>query len=528
MLARLLLTLTCTCLLAACSTQPVQTRVSGGVVEGYLEDGVEHYLGIPYAAAPVGELRWRPPQTAPVWEGVLDTTENPSRCVQFPPLGDEADGSEDCLYLNVWTPTEQAEQPRPVMVWIHGGGFTVGQGSYTNSDGRRLAARAGVVVVTVNYRLGVFGFLPHRLLSAEDPAYPASGNYGIQDQTAALRWVRDNIAAFGGDPGNVTVFGQSAGAVSVCAQLVSPQAAGLFHRAIIQSGPCATPLSSMQAASVLGEQLAAGLGCADGDDQLACMRSRDALEVAQVLPPDPGFAFGVGYTHWWPLLDDHTLPLQFMDAFESGRFNRVPVINGATLDEATLLIWMSHNLFFRPLQAEQYPRRLAYLLGDPKLAALAAQRYPLANFPSPFEALTAAFSDGFFNCQARWQSQALAAHTPTWTYQFNYREAPFLIPFLNLGAYHSAEIQYIFGRPMRLTGGDFDKEERSLTASMMAYWANFARTGNPNGPGRMTWPVYDGRDRSLIFNLQNQVASGVHRDACEFWRGLPYLRPAYL
>ncbi len=514
-------------LASACSKQPAPLEIGNGKLQGFVEDGVEHYLGIPYAQPPVGALRWRPPQAVADWKGVLTVQENPQRCSQFAPVVNAMIGSEDCLYLNVWTPAEKPAAPMPVMVWIHGGGFTAGQGSYGDHDGLKLAADNGVVVVAMNYRLGMFGFLAHQALTAEDPAQPSSGNYGIMDQTAALRWVRDNIRAFGGDPDNVTIFGQSAGGVSVCAQLASAQAAGLFHRAVIQSGPCETPMSTLAAVSQLGEQVAEGVGCSDAEDVLACLRAKPAAEVAAVLPPDPSFAFGEGYTVWWPNLDGQVLPRQFVDAFSSGHFNQVPVINGATRDEATLLIWLSHNLLFKPLKNEQYLARLQYLVGSAQLAEKVAAQYPLERYDSAFDALTASFSDGFFNCFARHQSQALARHVPTWSYQFDYDGAPFFVPGAELRAYHSAEIQYIFGTPMSLTARRFEPHEQGLADSMMAYWVQFARSGNPNGAGLLPWPAYDGGDQTLLFNVENSVAQGVHAADCAFWEGLPYLRPAY-
>jgi para-nitrobenzyl esterase len=515
-------------LLCACAEQPVQVQVAAGQLEGYLHEGVEHYLGVPYARPPIGDLRWRPPQPLQPWEGALRVQTNPDRCTQSVPVANSLSGSEDCLYLNIWTATQKPAAPMPVMVWIHGGGFIVGQGSYSDHEGMTLAQRGGVVVVTMNYRLGVFGFMAHDALLTEDPDHPTTGNYGIQDQTAALRWVRDNIGAFGGDPDNITVFGQSAGGVSVCAQLVSPQAAGLFHRAVIQSAPCATPMSSLSAVAKLGQKLSTGLGCDNDEDQLACLRRHSAEEVSAVHPPDPSFGFGEDYALWWPVLDGTVLPQQFLDAFKAGDFNRVPVISGYTLDEASLLIWLSHNLRFERLRAEDYPQRVAYLVGSDELAGQVLERYPLSNYDSAFDAFTDAYSDGFFTCLTRWQTAALAAHTPTWSYRFDYAEAPFFIPWArDLGAYHSAEIQYIFGRRMSVTGRDFAARETDLADSMMGYWVQFADRGDPNDAGRVQWPPYDESEPTLLFDLQNRVANGVDREACEFWQGLPYLRPAY-
>jgi para-nitrobenzyl esterase len=293
------------------------------------------------------------------------------------------------------------------------------------------------------------------------------------------------------------------------------------------SGPCETPLSPLAGVEVLGDELDAGLGCAGAGDVLACLRGKTAEEVAAVLPPDPAFAFGEGYTVWWPVQDGHILPLQFIDAFESGEFNQVPVINGATRDEAAMLIWISHDMLFKPLQDDQYFARLEYLIGTPELAKRVEAEYPLENFDSAFDALTAVFSDGFFNCLARHQSKALSGHVPTWAYQFDYADAPFFIPFVELGAYHGGEIQYLFGSPASFLQGSFDGDGARLSQSMMQYWAQFARHGNPNSDGRMEWPTYDGRDQTLILDRENSVASGVHESDCRFWDSLPYLRSPY-
>jgi len=511
-------------LLAACSTRPVQVQTTDGRLEGYVTDGVGHYLGIPYAQPPVGALRWRPPLPPTPWQGTLQVVENPTACAQFLPLWPDLIGSEDCLYLNVWTPADKPPGPMPVMVWLHGGGFFLGKGSFGNDDGAELAKRSRVVVVSVDYRLGVFGFMAHPALTAEDPAHPGSGNYGIEDQVAALRWVHKHIAAFGGDPTRVTVFGQSAGAISVCAHLASPLAAGLFQGAIMESGPCATPLPTLESASELGERVAVGVGCSDATDVPACMREKSAQEVADVLPPDPTFGFNERSILWWPNIDGLVLPRQMMDAFRSGDFNRVPVIAGVTRDEAALLIWMSHNLWLRPLRADQYLPRLEFLMGSRELAEAVAARYPLEDYPTPFDALTATFSDGFFICQTRWLVQALGAHVPTWFYRFDYDRAPFPIPWADLKAYHGAEIQFVFDHSLRLVGPGFSEQEEQLATSMLIYWSQFARHGDPNG-GQLQWPPYPIGQQTMLFNLQNRLAGDVTAQQCRFWEGLDYLRP---
>lgn len=524
---RVAILLLSTFVLCACSPTPVHTDVSQGKLKGYLKDDVEYYLGVPYAKPPVGDLRWRPPAPADNWQGTLEAQDNSTPCVQFSPVGGGLMGNENCLYLNIWSPAEKPAAPLPVMVWLHGGGFIVGQNSYFPDEGARLAQRQNVVVVAPNYRLGIFGFLAHDSLTAEDPAHHSSGNYGIMDQTAALRWVRDNIEAFGGDPGNVTIFGQSAGGISVCAQLISPAASGLFHQAINQSGPCGTPMATPAAVNHLGEEVQNALGCADAADVPDCMRASDTEIVANTSPPDPTMGFAEGYTFWWPIKDKVVLPRQFMDAFDTGNFNQVPVINGTTRDEATLLIWLSHNFRFKPLKSDQYMARLRRLTGTDELAQSVAQQYPLQDYDSPFDALSAAFTDGFFNCISRRQARSLSMHVPVYTYQFDYDDASFYIPWADLGAYHAAEIQFVMGKPWSFFRGDFPADERVLADSMMNYWGQFARSGNPNPANLTSWPRYDDRDRTLVFDLQNTVTEDVNSQACKFWDDLPYLRPPY-
>jgi para-nitrobenzyl esterase len=255
------------------------------------------------------------------------------------------------------------------------------------------------------------------------------------------------------------------------------------------------------------------------------MRAKDTETVANASPPDPTLGFAEDYTFWYPIKEPVVLPRQFIKAFQSGEFNRVPVINGSTRDEGTLLIWLSHNFRFKPLKADQYMARLTRLTGSEDLAEKVAEQYPLERYDSPFEALSEAFSDGFFNCLSRQQAAALSRHVPVWTYQFDYDRAPFYVPWADLRAYHAAEIQYVMGRPWSFFRSDFRREERAMADSIMGYWGQFARTGNPNRPGETSWPVYDERDLTLLFNLQNAVAESVHKQACEFWNDLPYLRP---
>ncbi|MGC5010976.1 carboxylesterase/lipase family protein [Streptosporangium sp. DT93] len=454
-------------------------RTDAGLVRGTVAAGHRLFQGIPYAAPPVGDLRWRSPRPVTPWRGVRDATAPGGRCAQVADVwGLPASDTEDCLYLNVTTPArEHGKRPRPVMVWLHGGGMTRGAGS--EYDARRLAVRGDVVVVTVNYRLGIFGFFGH-------PGLEDSGAFGIEDQQAALRWVRRNVSAFGGDPGNVTLFGESAGSHSVCAQLASPSAAGLFHRAIGQSSPCRTgepaegrprpildvPLWVPRAAHEgYGQSLAATAGCTDPATALACLRGRSVADLLALQPlPLPGYGNAV-------------LPEDPAKVLGEGRFNRVPILTGVTRDEGTLFA----ALMFQPMTAERYEATLTERFGADGPAVLA--RYPLGEHGgSPLQALGAVMSDLDWAWPARDTDLMFARYVPTYSYEFADRAAPVLFPLPNGVAplaSHGSELSYLFGvgwESAPLTG-----EQRRLGDVMIDYWSRFAATGDPNRPGLPTW-----------------------------------------
>ncbi|MCP9991395.1 carboxylesterase/lipase family protein [Streptomyces albogriseolus] len=457
---------------AAADDTTVTTRY--GQVRGEAGESANAYLGIPYAAPPVGDLRWKPPAPPERWSGVRDATTPGNPCMQAnssTPWGDLAGPgtpSEDCLYLNVHTP-ERSLPGRPVMVWLHGGGFTIGSGTFY--DGGELAARGDVVVVTLNYRLGAFGYLAHPGLAEESPA-AVSGNYGLLDQQAALRWVRQNIAAFGGDPDQVTVFGESAGGGSVCQHLVSPRAAGLFDRAIAQSG-CGFPLPTQQSQQRTGASWAESLGCAD----VACLRSRPAGELLAA-SLNPG-------ARWVPNVDGRVLPLQITEALESGRFHRVPVLQGTTADEGRLTVATTYDLAGRPLTAAGYPVAVRALYGDRSDAILA--RYPLTEYGTPAEALGAILTDAQFACSQSRTARLMGNHTRSYQYEFadrhamDYLELPIGFP---IGAPHGSEIRYVFG------GVSGTPAQNALAAKMLGYWTHFAHTGVPYAAGAPRWNQY--------------------------------------
>jgi para-nitrobenzyl esterase len=497
------------------STAPeVSTRA--GIVRGTSVDGVRTFFGIPYAAPPVGALRWRSPAPAVPWTGVRDATRPGSICPQQNLMTGVTSVDEDCLFLNVFAPDPAPARPAPVLVWIHGGGFAIGDGREGGggTDGDVIARRAGAVVVTLNYRLGPLGFLAHR--GFQDPA---SGNFGLADQVAALAWVRDNIAAFGGDPANVTIAGESAGGWAVCAHLVSHASAGLFQRAIVESNSCTRPLPSLAAAEAKGDTMASRLGCATASDPVACMRTRSTTTVLGAMPTDLVSTLGGG-ERWTPTLDGVVLHRQIAEALLVGDFRRVPVLIGSNRDEMTMFVMMTRDALGNPVTADEYPRLVSQLVRDPATAAAVLAFYPVERYPWPGAAWADVLGDATFACPTIWLARTLARQTTTWLYQFDYRDAPFVMPSpVPLGAYHGAEMQYVFGRRAGMAP-PFSDVEDALSRAMTGYWTRFAATGNPNGAGAVVWPQDDASDPYLAFDAEVRGATGAKQAACTLWAGV--------
>ncbi|MGK5550012.1 carboxylesterase/lipase family protein [Actinomadura kijaniata] len=498
-----------------------------GAVRGKVTEGVREFQGIPYAAPPVGEYRWGSPRPARAWGGVRDATRPGASCAQNEGLlGEKRSVSEDCLFLNVTSPRRAGRLP--VMVWIHGSGFRNGSGAlYRPYD---LAKRGDVVVVTINYRLGVFGFLDHPALDG-GTARNRSGNFGLEDQQAALRWVRRNAAAFGGDPRNVTVFGESAGGVSSCSQLASPAAAGLFQRAIVQSGPCTVmnwpdwdgtliPTGSWlprprATAEKQGLSVAADLGCADPATAARCLRG---LPPEKLLPKSEfGFApvYGGG----------GVLPLSPAEAMATGRFNKVPVMHGMTRHEYRIFEAVQQGYGVPPIRDEaEYAKRIAAYVGEDRAPKVLA-RYPAARYGSFSEAWSAVVTDASFARSVGDASRALSRRVPTYAYEFADDRAPWVVtapqPGFPVGAFHAAELQYQFDTDY-FAGRRLAPAQRRLADQMTRYWTRFARTGDPNGPGSPRWRPTDGDTAQSLAPGRNGVRpmdfTGDH--AYGFWRSL--------
>jgi para-nitrobenzyl esterase len=484
-----------------------------GAVRGVARGDVIEYSGIPYAAPPVGELRWRPPRPAARWQGVRDASSPGPDCAQtvipFRP-GKPASESEDCLYLNVWRPVA-ARRPLPVMVWIHGGSYQWGAGAdFTPRD---MAVEGDTVVVTVNYRLGSFGFLAHDALNAES-ADGSSGAYAIQDLAASLSWVQRNAAAFGGDPRNVTIAGESAGGAAVCALMVSPPARGLFHRAISQSGAgsgtsCSTRPAGDAAAD--GRAFATTLGCADVADAAACLRAKP---VGDVLTAQGG-------RFWSPALGGRTLPLDPSTAFRSGRFTRVPVLTGTNTDESTIFVYGETDAIGRPLTAEGYEAEVREMFGADADAVLA--RYPVDAYPHPGSALSAVQTDMGFACGQRRWNRAISSRTSTYVYEFADPNVPMELsvqPSFPLGAFHFAELFYLWGvfNPV----GPLSPEQDRLAARMIGYWSAFAHGGEPGVQDGVRFPRHTGSEPVLRLHPDGDSVDRTFgaRHQCDFWDAL--------
>ena len=475
-----------------------------GEIRGKQAGSTDEYLGMPYAAAPVGPLRWRPPQPAAHWHGMRAATEFAPHCPQPTGVFGRPSTSENCLFLNVFRPARQHGDALPVMVWIHGGGFVGGESDDYNPSG---LVADGVIVVTVNYRLGALGFLAHSSL-ATHPGGPA-GDYGLMDQQAALRWVKENIRAFGGNPANVTIFGESAGGQSVLLQLISPTARGLFAKAIAESGGYAQYPSSLATAEAQGRAFAAKAGCAD--QTAKCLRS---LPVATILADQNQSGASAD-------IDGFVLREPLKQALASGNFSHVPVIDGSNHDEWRLFVALA-TFEGHPVTAANYLSTIeSTLYVSPQIAAIIAQQYPVNTFQSPPLAMSALGTDGIFACPTLLLDQDMARYTPTYGYEFNDEDAPaaYPSPGFPYAAAHAAELQYLFGLPATVAG-TLSAQQQALAAAMRTEWTSFAKSGTPSAPGAASWPRFTGAEQrmeSLIPPEPQQETSFAADHHCALW-----------
>ena len=512
-------------LLAGAGGAPVRAQsaaaivtVEGGRLAGApspLGDEVTVYRGVPFAAPPVGELRWRPPQPAPAWEGVRDATAAGAACMQraipaevgrfYNPGVDRM--SEDCLYLNVWSAAGPGERA-PVLVWIHGGGLSIGNGADITYDGTRLAQR-GVVLVTINYRLGAFGYLAHPLLSAESE-HAASGNYGTLDQVAALGWIQRNIAAFGGDPSRVTIFGESAGSWSVNHLMATPLARGLFHAAIGESGGAfgsrgrADPKAEIESAGERFVEALLGDGVTPSLEALRAASADDVQAVAADLVPSTAN------------VDGWVFPDTVYNIFAAGAQHDVPVIVGSNADEMSILGGAAGA---ETLSAYHETIRDEY--GEHAGAFL--ETFPAGTDEEARQARAASGTDATFGWEMRtWARMMETVSSPAYLYFFS--RVPPAPDADRYGAYHTAEIAYVFDNlgvsPHPYANRDYTDTDRKLSDILASYWVNLAATGNPNADGLPEWPAYDPEvDAALHIGDTIAVEQGIRRDRLDFFDG---------
>ena len=495
---------------------PTLITTDHGPIQGSAEQTVRQFLGIPFAAPPVGPLRWKPPADHAHWTTPLQTTRPGPACATPATGGGVSSGtSEDCLTLDIWTPLAQTTKA-PVMVWIYGGGFVQGDGSDPATNGTNLATNDNVIVVSLNYRLGPLGFLSSTALAAEEGTAVAP-SFGLLDQQAAIRWVHDNIAAFGGDPDDVTIFGESAGAWSTCSQLTMPGSMGLFQRAIMESGSCGGLAFYFTAAGAQAQatQLAQALGCTDPSSELSCMRALDAGTVLSGLPGRKDFIGSPG-VDWGPVVDGVALPALPLTSIQAKKFANVPVILGTNHDEGNLFtyLWTSDG---SSLTASDTLGAAQLLVSTASEAQSIISHYSGPSYPTPSSVLSAIITDGALACPTRRAARAIAgAGGAAYLYQFTHAFSPALAP--GLGAAHSFEIPYVFDNVY--LGSRPPDADAPLVATMQGTWGRFAQTGDPNGDG-VTWPKYtSANDENIVLDLKVTTESGLKKSDCDFWDGL--------
>ncbi len=481
-------------LVSAAISDPI--RIESGLISGSTsaESGVRAFKGIPYAAPPVGDLRWRPPQPPALWDGVRKAEQFGAVCMQNQGRGASGPApSEDCLYLNVWTAAQSRSERRPVIVWSYGGGFYLGSGSQPNYDGEALA-RKGAVVVTYNYRLGVLGFFSHPELTKES-GHHASGNYGLMDLVQALRWVQKNIAAFGGDPSRVTIDGESAGAILVAAATGSPEAKGLFKRAISQSGGfmgiSIAKMTTLNQAEEAGKKLAAEVG-ASNLTALRALPASDLLKFSQ--------RAGLVVDGWY-------IPEDLSSIFAGGKQNPVDILVGSNRDEGTF--------FVRPgsSTAQEYLAQTRERFGD--LADGYLKLHPAASDAEAETARLAGVRDEIGWHMRVWARMQTKIGNQAYLYYFT-RVPPSAPGQPSRGATHTAEIRYMFNNLDDRT--PWTEVDRKLADMMSTYWVNFAATGDPNGKGLPAWPPYGGQHQQpMVLGDQSGVGPGIDGNVLAFF-----------
>lgn len=501
--------------LAACGggddTDPLLVKTAQGNVQGTQSGNVAVFMGVPYAAAPVGALRWKPPAAAPVRTTAYAAQKAPSTCT----------ASEDCLYLNIYKPASARSTSKlPVVMWIHGGGL--GAGTANDFDGSALANDNGVVVVAINYRLGAFGFLAHPALTSEGGG--TSGNYGMLDQQAAMAWIRSNIDGFGGDKANLTIFGQSAGGYSVYTHLASPSAAGLFDKAVASSGAYMRVQPTLATAETFGQTDASRWGCTGSTDAvLACLRALPMATARGGTGPVGGV--------WTPVIDGKLLRESTTEAFAAGRFNKMPTIVGSNRNEATTA---AKNFASAPLTSTNWSFVAASVIKVTTGSDIAAH-YDINSYAVPTRAFTDAYGDYRFFCGTVAEAQNIAQWVPqSWSYEFAEQNPAQAIPGADpatspgpelafygpWGDFHSSDLSYWFGQ---FRTQDQTASNLALSATMRGYLGNFAHSGSPNGSGLPAWKTVTANSGKVMTFasplVQDMDASTPHK--CPYWSTKP-------
>jgi len=480
---KILFTIPILMVLCSCSTLPPgQVETEQGIVQGIVEDSLTVFKGIPFAAPPVGKLRWKAPQPVQPWEGVKLATDYAPAAYQG---GNPASGkSEDCLYLNIWTPARSSDEKIPVLVWIHGGGFSFGAPADPVSEGANLANK-GVVVVSMAYRLGQLGFLAHPELSAESPEH-ASGNYGLLDMIAGLQWIQKNIAAFGGDPGKVTIFGESAGGIAVSMLCASPLSRGLFHGAISQSGGSFGP---PRPKTYPGENMKTlEQAEADGQAYMKQLGVSSLAEMRNIRADDLPLGMGMGGA--WPIIDGYVIPDDQYVLYEEGKFNDIPILVGYNSDEGASFTRTKDPKEFIEGVKERYGK-----FADELLSA-----YPVGEKNVPKTARDLARDAAFGWHTWSWaRLQSNMGSSKVFYYYFDqHPEYPEDSPRYGYGSPHGQDVPYVF---MTLDPEDSNTTQSDLELSdaMGTYWTNFAKHGDPNGKGVPEWPAFSVSDPEVMY-----------------------------
>jgi para-nitrobenzyl esterase len=492
-----------------------------GAVRGATRGGVREFKGIPYALPPTGELRWSMPKPAAAWSSTLDATRYRSPCPQAERYGiPESSDNEDCLYLNVTAPERKPwfGRKRAVIVWIHGGAFVGGSSALYPLD--TLAKSGDVVVVSMNYRLGVFGFAAHPAFEADH-----NGGYGLEDQRAALRWVKQNIAAFGGDPNNITVAGESAGAAGVCMHVIAPdETRGLFQKAIVQSAGCATPLPTVEEGKMTGQKIAALVGCTDDSTALTCLRGKPVKDLLAAAAKVAGSSI----VTFLPVTGTKTIPLPGAQALKAGKFVKVPMMMGGTRDELRLYVAYAVQAG-QDINKGNYADLLKQTYG--KNADAVVKQYPLSNYSSAPAALGTVWSDfrsdvGINNCIYLETAKLIRKSAKVYAFVFGDRDAPPVTadPGFEMGAVHSSELPYQFphfDNTTKVAGPDLKPASQKLAGRMVAYWTSFAKTGRPSAPHAPLWQPFgsDSKVMNLVPKGLGYFNAGKAHN-CKFWKAL--------